>query len=93
MSHLLILLCVTSFASLTSLNGPSSSNVKLSAVSSNATVTAVCVTRLMIPEAMSLDLLTAFNQPSPTMSPTQNNNVDQYKMENRDCVLLLWRLR
>ena len=69
-----------SFASLTSLNGPSSSNVRLSAVSSNATVTAVCVARLTIPDAMSLALFTAFNQPRPTISPVQNiiNNVDYY---------------
>ena len=66
-TNLLILLWVTSFASFTSLNGPSSSNVKLSAVSSNATVTAVSVTRLTIPEAMSLT--SPLNQPSPTISP------------------------
>jgi len=58
-----------SFASLISLNGPSSSNARLSAVSSNATVIAVWVTRLTIPEAMSLAFWLAFNQPSPTISP------------------------
>lgn len=58
-----------SFASLISLNGPSSSNARLSAISSNATVIAVWVTRLTIPEAMSLAFWLAFNQPSPTISP------------------------
>lgn len=73
--YLLILLYVTSLASLLSRYWPSLSMLSVSADSSNATTMEDCVTRDTIPEQISLELLD--DEPhveTPTISPKNTNN-------------------